>query len=66
MAACAGGEDYELLFTVPPRRLRAFEAVRHRIGDLRCTPIGAVTADRAVAWRRSGREEPLPAGFAHF
>ena len=47
-AACAGGEDYELLFTVPPRRLRAFEAVRRRIGDLRCTPIGAVTADRAV------------------
>lgn len=65
-AACAGGEDYELLFTVPPRRLRAFESVRRLIGSLPCTPIGKVTAGRTVSWRRSGRDGSLPAGFAHF
>ncbi|MBE3098832.1 MAG: thiamine-phosphate kinase [Planctomycetes bacterium] len=65
-AACTGGEDYELLFTVPPRRLRAFEAVRRLIGDLTCTRIGTITADPALIWRRAGTAGPLPAGFAHF
>jgi thiamine-monophosphate kinase len=65
-AACAGGEDYELLFTVPPRRLRAFEAVRRLSGGLPCTRIGVVTADRSCLLRRQGREDRLPAGFAHF
>jgi thiamine-monophosphate kinase len=65
-AACAGGEDYELLFTVPPRRLRALAAVRRLVGDLPCTRIGIVTAELACVLRRGGREGPLPTGFAHF
>lgn len=65
-AACAGGEDYELLFTVPRKRLRALDAVRRLAGGLPCTKIGTVTAAPACVLRREGHEGPLPAGFAHF
>jgi thiamine-monophosphate kinase len=65
-AACAGGEDYELLFTVPPRRLRALAAVRRLVGQVPCTRIGVVTAEPACVLRRGGRMGPLPTGFAHF
>ena len=65
-AACAGGEDYELLFTVPSRRLRAFEAIRGLVGGVACARIGRVTADPAIIWRRGGADGSLPAGFAHF
>jgi thiamine-monophosphate kinase len=65
-AACAGGEDYELLFTVPHRRTRALEAVRRLLGGLPCTKIGTITKGGGCVLRRGGREGPLPAGFAHF
>ncbi len=66
-AALAGGDDYELLFTVRPRFRRRFQAARRQSGDLRVTRIGTVTADPAVVIRgKDGRNEPVPAGFAHF
>jgi thiamine-monophosphate kinase len=65
-AACAGGEDYELLFTVPPRRQRALEAVGRLAGGLPCTRIGVVTAQQSCVLRRGGKEGRLPSGFAHF
>lgn len=68
-AAIAGGDDYELLFTVRPRlrgRLRAVE--RH--GGTTLTRIGTCTADPRVVLRRrdGGRvtEEPMPQGYTHF
>jgi thiamine-monophosphate kinase len=65
-AAVAGGEDYELLFTVGARRRRALAAVLRQAGGLPCTRIGTVTAARALVLRRAAGTEPLPAGFAHF
>jgi len=65
-AALAGGEDYELLFAVPRRRRRGFLAAARLARDTRVTCIGAVTEGPTVALRRNGREEALPAGFAHF
>jgi len=65
-AACAGGEDYELLFTVPPERLRAFAAVQGRAGGVRCARIGTITRGRACIWRHGGTDRQLPAGFTHF
>ena len=65
-AAIGGGEDYELLFTVPRRRRRALEAVLRAAGGLPCTRIGTVTADRALVLRRAGSDGALPGGFAHF
>ena len=65
-AACAGGEDYELLFTVPPRRLRAFAGVESRAGGVPCARIGTVTRGGTCIWRRGGIDRALPAGFTHF
>jgi thiamine-monophosphate kinase len=62
--ALSGGEDYELLFAVPPRKRRAFEQIAGR--EAVVTPIGELTADPAVVLDRDGRIEPLGAGFAHF
>jgi thiamine-monophosphate kinase len=65
-AVLTGGEDYELLFAVPPKRRRALEAVRRLSRGVPFTRIGAMTADRALVLRQDGRADVLPAGFAHF
>lgn len=65
-AALAGGDDYELAFTAPPRLTGRLRHVRRQIGDVALTPIGVVTKEKDVRFSRAGREEPLPAGFVHF
>jgi thiamine-monophosphate kinase len=65
-AAIAGGDDYELLFTVPPRRRRALASVMTLARGVPVTRIGSVTKERHVALRRDGRDEALPEGFRHF
>ncbi len=64
--ALAGGDDYELLFAVPPRRRRAFLAAVKRAGEISATRIGRLTADRALALEDAGATRPLGQGFAHF
>jgi thiamine-monophosphate kinase len=66
MAALAGGEDYELLFTVPARRHRLLQALARRVPGLPLTRVGVMTRECAVVLRRDGRQDDLPAGFAHF
>lgn len=58
--ALRGGEDYELLFAVSPRRRRGFEKVSARHTPVTC--IGALTKDRAL----NLDDGPLGGGFAHF
>ncbi len=65
-AAVSGGEDYELLFTVPARRRRALGAALSLAGGLSCTRIGTITADRCLTLTRGGVKVPLPGGFSHF
>jgi len=65
-AALEGGEDYELLFTVPRRHRRALTAVLALVPDVACTRIGHVTAERRIVLRREGVERALPAGYSHF
>lgn len=65
-AAVSGGEDYELLFTVPARRRRALASVLPLTGGLPCTRIGTITADRSLVLTRRGAKAALPAGFTHF
>jgi thiamine-monophosphate kinase len=63
--ALHGGEDYELLFTVPRRRLkklpRSFRGVR-------ITPIGEIVRGRSIVLvGKDARESPLtPRGWDHF
>jgi thiamine-monophosphate kinase len=65
-AALAGGDDYELLFTVPKRRRRAFASLGRLVKAVPLARIGQVVPERGVRLRRDGRETELPAGFTHF
>jgi thiamine monophosphate kinase len=47
-----GGEDYALLFSLPPG-----EAPPAALG---CTRIGAINDSGLCTWDRGGRQEPLP------
>jgi thiamine-monophosphate kinase len=66
--ALAGGEDYELLFTVPARHRTRFQRVsmQHR---LHATRVGRMTAAKEGLRMTlsDGRQRPLPAtGYEHF
>jgi thiamine-monophosphate kinase len=66
--ALHGGEDFELLFTVPKRKLEALERSFPKSFP-RLTRIGKLTSDaRAVTVRSPGKGiKPLPQrGFDHF
>jgi thiamine-monophosphate kinase len=64
--ALSGGEDYELLFTVPPKLRRRLGGVRRLTQDLPVTKIGRMTAGRAFVLERNGDSEEMPRGFEHF
>ncbi len=65
-ASVAGGDDYELLFAVPPKKRGRLRGVMREARGLAITRIGELTADRSVGLLRNGRLEPLPSGFVHF
>jgi thiamine-monophosphate kinase len=65
-SAVAGGDDYELLFAVNPKRRGRLRGVIREAHGVPVTRIGALTADPSVGLLRNGRLEPLPAGFVHF
>jgi thiamine-monophosphate kinase len=64
--ALRAGDDYELLFTCPPRARGRLRGVRRLVGDLPITRIGAVTKGREICVRTSSGDRALPDGFAHF
>jgi len=64
--AIAGGDDYELLFTVRPSTRGRLRGVRKAIGDVPITRIGTVIRDRRQAVIVDGEERPVPPGFEHF
>ena len=61
--ALSGGEDYELLFTVPPARLRTLRALR-----IAATEIGTITRGSGMRLvRKDGLSGPFIAtGYDHF
>lgn len=64
--ALHGGEDYQLLFTVPEERFAAVPPVLGPLG-VTATIIGRVAPRGIRLVDPSGRSEPLrPAGFRHF
>jgi thiamine-monophosphate kinase len=65
-AATSGGDDYELLFSVPAKRVRTLRAVDQRARGVPITLVGRLTAEPEIVLVRDGRSNPLPAGFTHF
>jgi thiamine-monophosphate kinase len=64
--AIAGGDDYELLFTVRPSHRGRLREVRRASGDVPMTKIGVVTREPGVVLKVEGSTRALPAGFEHF
>jgi thiamine-monophosphate kinase len=65
-AALGGGDDYELLFTVPARARGRLRTVLQQARGLTVTRIGELTAEPSLILRRGSVDSPLPAGFSHF
>jgi thiamine-monophosphate kinase len=61
--ALSGGEDYELLFTVPPSKVKKLRSL-----TLPITEIGLITSGKTVFLvDHKGRKKPLPpSGYDHF
>jgi thiamine-monophosphate kinase len=64
--ALAGGDDYELLFTVRPSQRGRLRGVRNGLGELPITKIGVVTKDPALVLRTASGVRPVPVGYEHF
>jgi thiamine-monophosphate kinase len=65
-SAVTGGDDYELLFAVPARKRRAFDALTGSMRGLAMTRVGELTKGRDLVLAGHGEERPLPQGFSHF
>jgi thiamine-monophosphate kinase len=66
MAALWGGEDYELLFSLPPEAAIRL-GPRPVVGGTRLTEIGEITSGTGVVLRGKRGERPLSgSGFRHF
>lgn len=65
--ALEGGDDYELLFTVPRRRLGRLRHVQRYVGGLTLTRIGTVTREPGVRLTDGdGKTTAVEGGFEHF
>lgn len=58
-----GGEDYELLASIPPRRVEDAMAAVEKTGEARLTAVGQVVAGSGVEIRLPGGELLEPEGF---
>jgi thiamine-monophosphate kinase len=65
-AALSGGDDYELLFSVPARGRGRLRTVVGQARGVTITRIGELTADRGLVVTLDGVAEDLPSGFSHF
>ena len=66
VSSIASGDDYELLFAVPPKGRGRIKAVGRLTRGLPLTPIGELTAERELVLMRNGQPEILPSGLSHF
>jgi len=64
--ALAGGDDYELLFAVPPKRFAELKAEADRL-NLLLTAIGELRGGAGVTWSLNGEDfVPEVSGYDHF
>jgi thiamine-monophosphate kinase len=65
-ASLSGGDDYELVFTVPARAGGRLRLVQRQARGVPLTRIGELTSDGIVGLQRGTSLFPLPHGFTHF
>jgi thiamine-monophosphate kinase len=65
-ASISGGDDYELLVGVPPKRRGRLRHVLQQSRGVPLTRIGELTEDPSIVLKRDGRRERLPPGYVHF
>jgi thiamine-monophosphate kinase len=65
-SSLAGGDDYELLFAVSPRRRGRLKTVIQQARGVPVTRIGKLTETPGVVLMREGASTPMPGGFTHF
>lgn len=65
-AAMTGGDDYELVFSVPRACNGRLRGVRRHVADPPITRIATLTKDRALLVEREGTKAELPGGYEHF
>jgi thiamine-monophosphate kinase len=65
-AALGGGDDYELLFALPPKRTRQLRALTGLARGLPLTRIGRLTREPELLIADTDGTRSLPEGFAHF
>ena len=63
--AVTGGEDYELLFAVPPKRRSAFARAMAKAGSTAITKVGLLTAAMECVITHGESAADLPNGFQH-
>jgi thiamine-monophosphate kinase len=64
--ALAGGEDFELLFAVPPKRFTDLKGAADQL-NLMLSPIGELHLGAGVTWSLNGEEfAPRVLGYDHF
>ena len=66
LSAVAGGDDYELLVTVPRKAAGRLRGVQRASRGLAFTRVGELTRESDVVLVRDGRRQPMPGGFSHF
>jgi len=60
-----GGDDYELLFTVPPAKVDKLQAATRNTTE--CRQIGRIVEGKELTFTRHGEPTPVrPSGFDHF
>jgi thiamine-monophosphate kinase len=65
LTGITAGDDYELLFAVPPKRERRLrEAARH--AGVPFSRIGQCTREKEVLLRGNAGDSPMPRGYKHF
>jgi thiamine monophosphate kinase len=61
-----GGDDYELLFAVSPKRRGRLRGVFREARGVPITKIGALTADRSIGLTRNGGSSRCRPGSSTF
>ncbi len=65
--ALSGGDDYELLFTIPQEKINKFNLLKHDM-NVKCSAIGQIISDAGVTVTKDGivQQGIVRLGYNHF